>query len=124
MLTFRFTLEFFYFLTVSAYIKDSDTTEIMAGTEVPVEIELQCNYFGIPTPEVRWLKDGQRLDTGNRMTIYSGYTSQVQNLAQSILKIKELKLEDSGSYACEIHNDVPGLFSSVDRKNFVVKVLG
>lgn len=114
----------FYFATVSAYIKDPSTTKVIAGTEVPVDIELQCNYFGIPNPGVHWQKDGQRLDIGNRLTIASGDSSPAQNLEQSILKIKEPRLEDSGSYTCEIHNDVPGLFSSVDRKDFVVTIQG
>ena len=54
-------------------------------------ITIQCHASGIPTPTVKWSKDGKKLSTGDR------YTVQVDG---SLVLISEARLEDSARYTC------------------------
>ncbi|XP_053298089.1 LOW QUALITY PROTEIN: cell adhesion molecule DSCAML1-like [Pleuronectes platessa] len=63
--------------------------EVQAGQS----IELPCTAGGYPSPTVRWLKDGRPLPSDAR------WTRRLTGLT-----ISDLRLEDSGSYACEVTN--------------------
>ena len=49
-------------------------------------LEFKCSLGGVPTPEIRWTKDGLNISNNN------------------ILRIRQAKLEDSGKYTCRANN--------------------
>uniref|UniRef100_A0A6Q2Y4X3 DS cell adhesion molecule like 1 n=1 Tax=Esox lucius TaxID=8010 RepID=A0A6Q2Y4X3_ESOLU len=71
-------------------------------------VELPCMAAGYPSPTVRWLKDGRPLPSDAR------WTRRLTGLT-----ISDLRLEDSGSYACEVTNsfgskEVSGVLNVID----------
>ncbi|CAH3155128.1 unnamed protein product, partial [Pocillopora meandrina] len=49
-------------------------------------LEFKCSLGGVPTPEIRWTKDGLNISNNN------------------ILRIHQARLEDSGKYTCRANN--------------------
>ncbi|XP_039197744.1 Down syndrome cell adhesion molecule-like protein 1 isoform X2 [Crotalus tigris] len=56
-------------------------------------VELPCIASGYPNPAIRWVKDGRPLPTDSR------WTKRITGLT-----ISGLRVEDSGTYICEITN--------------------
>uniref|UniRef100_A0A8C4ZD09 Neurofascin n=1 Tax=Gadus morhua TaxID=8049 RepID=A0A8C4ZD09_GADMO len=55
---------------------------------------LECRYFGSPVPDLRWSKYGQGNLEGHRFRTHSNGT----------LEIKQIRLEDTGTYMCIVTN--------------------
>lgn len=110
----------FFFLQVSASIENDSADEIWASMNS--SIELECNYVGIPHPEVVWLIDGNQLSPSDNHFIIG--TSAKSDLQSTTLRISGLQTGNSGVYSCEVYNGISGLFSSQDRKQFILKVIG
>uniref|UniRef100_A0A8C2ZV88 Neural cell adhesion molecule L1 n=1 Tax=Cyclopterus lumpus TaxID=8103 RepID=A0A8C2ZV88_CYCLU len=55
---------------------------------------LDCRYFGSPVPELRWSKYGQGTLEGNRFKTQGNGT----------LEIKNIQIEDQGTYVCVVSN--------------------
>ena len=65
------------------------SVEVEAG----LSVELACVAAGYPAPSARWLKDGRPLPLdGRRRRGLAGLT------------LSDLRLDDSGAYACEVTN--------------------
>lgn len=105
---------------VSASIQNGSADEILASANTSTELE--CNFVGIPRPEVVWLIDGNRLSPSDNRFIIG--TSAKADLQRTTLRISNLQPEDSAVYSCEVYNGISGLFSSRDRKQFILKVIG
>ncbi|NXF38496.1 DSCL1 protein, partial [Nyctibius bracteatus] len=78
--------------------------EVKAGRLV----ELPCIASGYPNPAVRWMKDGRPLPADSR------WTKRVTGLT-----ISDLRVEDSGTYICEVTNtfgsaEVTGTLTVID----------
>lgn len=56
-------------------------------------VELPCIASGYPNPAVRWIKDGRPLPADSR------WTKRITGLT-----ISDLRVEDSGTYICEVTN--------------------
>lgn len=56
-------------------------------------MELPCIASGYPNPAIRWVKDGRPLPADSR------WTKRITGLM-----ISDLRVEDSGTYICEITN--------------------
>ncbi|XP_070621494.1 cell adhesion molecule DSCAML1 isoform X2 [Erythrolamprus reginae] len=56
-------------------------------------VELPCIASGYPNPAIRWVKDGRPLPADSR------WTKRITGL-----RISDLRVEDSGTYICEITN--------------------
>ncbi|KAM6432341.1 cell adhesion molecule DSCAML1 isoform 7-T7 [Liasis olivaceus] len=56
-------------------------------------VELPCIASGYPNPAIRWIKDGRPLPADSR------WTKRITGLT-----ISDLRVEDSGTYICEITN--------------------
>ncbi|NXW90066.1 DSCL1 protein, partial [Alopecoenas beccarii] len=71
-------------------------------------VELPCIASGYPNPAVRWIKDGRPLPADGR------WTKRITGLA-----ISDLRVEDSGTYICEVTNtfgsaEVTGTLTVID----------
>ena len=79
------------------------------------ETSAVCEWAGSPTPEVTWLKDEEPLDKGelpSRIRIVS------TNDFRSELQIREVTLDDTGDYVCNVSNPVGFAFQ---RKSLDVR---
>ncbi|NXS41569.1 DSCL1 protein, partial [Balaeniceps rex] len=71
-------------------------------------LELPCIASGYPNPAVRWIKDGRPLPADSR------WTKRITGLT-----ISDLRVEDSGTYICEVTNtfgsaEVTGTLTVID----------
>ncbi|NXV70550.1 DSCL1 protein, partial [Atlantisia rogersi] len=71
-------------------------------------VELPCIASGYPNPAVRWIKDGRPLPADSR------WTKRITGLT-----ISDLRVEDSGTYICEVTNtfgsaEVTGTLTVID----------
>ncbi|XP_068096243.1 hemicentin-1 isoform X2 [Hyperolius riggenbachi] len=73
-------------------------------------VTLSCHSYGIPTPTITWLKDG------NQIT-YSGSLETHFLSGGSIMKITRAQLADSGHYMCIASN-----IAGKAQKNFILTI--
>uniref|UniRef100_A0A8B9F7D4 Ig-like domain-containing protein n=1 Tax=Amazona collaria TaxID=241587 RepID=A0A8B9F7D4_9PSIT len=75
--------------SIPTMLDSFQSREVRAGRPV----ELPCIASGYPNPAVRWIKDGRPLPADSR------WTKRITGLS-----ISELRVEDSGTYICEVTN--------------------
>ena len=99
--------------------------------EFTPQIELTCESYGSPQPEVVWLKDGVALQnlTGRRViTTNGGPLSELGNITQSILRLTEVQLSDAGEYTCKANSGtvspIPGITAWTFTFNVTGEILG
>ena len=67
-------------------------------------LELTCEAYGTPSPEVTWLRNGIALQNipGRRAITFEdgGPFGELGNLTQSTLILSEVQLSDAGEYTC------------------------
>ena len=72
--------------------------------EFTLQLELTCEAYGIPPPEVTWIKDGIALQNlpGRRIITAEngGSLGELGNLTRSTLSLTEVQLSDAGEYTC------------------------
>ena len=72
--------------------------------EFTSQLELTCEAYGIPSPEVVWLNDGIALlnvDGKRAITVEDGGPlGDLGNLTRSTLILSEVQLSDAGEYTC------------------------
>nr|DBA18217.1 TPA: hypothetical protein GDO54_016492 [Pyxicephalus adspersus] len=75
-------------------------------------VALQCNAYGIPTPTLTWLKDGNSINYSDSLELHflSG---------GSIMKITRAQLQDSGNYTCLASN-----IEGRAHKTFILDIQG
>ena len=74
-------------------------------------VTFSCDVFGIPTPSLSWLKDGQPLDTTTPTT--SVVFNATDYINSSRLTLSSLTFNDSGEYSCSASNDLVSVESDV-----------
>ncbi|XP_065845343.1 contactin-5-like isoform X2 [Oscarella lobularis] len=79
--------------------------------KIPVgnPLYLPCNFSGVPTPRVKWLKDGSPLSAGSHVSIASS----------GKLTLLRPNISDSGVYTCTIENVV-----AIDSASAVITIQG
>lgn len=75
--------------SIPTMLDSFQSREVKAGRPV----ELPCIASGYPNPAVRWIKDGRPLPSDSR------WTKRITGLT-----ISDLRVEDSGTYICEVTN--------------------
>ena len=70
-----------------------------------------CEWTGSPIPEVTWFKNGEPLD---EETLPSRIRIILTNDFRSELQIREVELDDTGDYVCNVSNLV-GFDYQVER---------
>ena len=72
--------------------------------EFTPELELTCEAYGIPPPDVVWLKDGialQNIPSRRVITVENGGSlGELDNLTRSTLSLSVVELSDAGEYTC------------------------
>ena len=68
---------------------------------------LVCVGYGVPAPEMAWLRDGEVLVNGSRVTVFTEpVEEQGVNFTQTTLEICSLDQEqDAGTYYCRASNE-------------------
>ena len=77
---------------------------MLSLVESTPQLKLTCEAYGIPPPEVSWLKDGialqnlpgRRVITVEDVELFGG----LDNLKWSTLSLSEVQLSDAGEYTC------------------------
>ena len=99
--------------------------------EFTPQIELTCEAYGSPQPEVVWLKDGvalQNLTDRRVITAKGGPLSELRNITQSILRLTEVQLSDAGEYTCRASSGnvapIPGITAWTFTFNVTGEILG
>ncbi|NXT33200.1 DSCL1 protein, partial [Pelecanoides urinatrix] len=90
--------------SIPTMLDSFQSREVRAGRLV----ELPCIASGYPNPAVRWIKDGRPLPADSR------WTKRITGLT-----ISDLRVEDSGTYICEVTNtfgsaEVTGTLTVID----------
>ncbi|NXL64972.1 DSCL1 protein, partial [Chordeiles acutipennis] len=90
--------------SIPTMLDSFQSREVKAGRPV----ELPCIASGYPNPAVRWIKDGRPLPADSR------WTKRITGLT-----ISDLRVEDSGTYICEVTNtfgsaEVTGTLTVID----------
>lgn len=75
--------------SIPSILDGFQSREVKAGQLV----ELPCIASGYPNPAIRWIKDGRPLPADSR------WTKRITGLT-----ISDLRVEDSGTYICEVTN--------------------
>ena len=77
---------------------------ILPLPEFTPQLELTCEAYGIPSPDVVWLHNGIALQniTGRRVITVEdgGSLGKLGNLTRSTLILSEVQLSDAGEYTC------------------------
>uniref|UniRef100_A0ACB8EYT3 Down syndrome cell adhesion molecule-like protein 1 n=1 Tax=Sphaerodactylus townsendi TaxID=933632 RepID=A0ACB8EYT3_9SAUR len=90
--------------SIPAILDGFQSREVKAGQLV----ELPCIASGYPNPAIRWVKDGRPLPADSR------WTKRLTGLT-----ISDLRVEDSGTYICEVTNtfgsaEVTGILAVIE----------
>ncbi|XP_071951646.1 vascular endothelial growth factor receptor 1-like [Antedon mediterranea] len=104
--------------SVVIQVIDKEMPRIITGPEsmeVPKTSEqqqfnLSCSAEGVPTPTIRWLKDGKNIITKNHPSI-KGNT-----IVSNITRSRITSVQDSGRYTCIAENRVARVNASADIK--------
>ena len=102
--------------------------DILSLLESTPLLELTCEAYGSPPPEVVWLKDGIALQSlPDRRIITAedrGSFGQLGNIIRSTLRLSEVQLSDAGEYTCRaiIGNVSP--IPGTTAWTFILKVTG
>ena len=89
-----------YIATAEVVILNEDTTSLEGNMLI-----LTCVGYGVPSPNMMWLKDGVELSNNSRVSIYSTEVDMGGILfVQSTLEICSIEQSDKGLYSCAATN--------------------
>ncbi|KAG4068753.1 hypothetical protein HA402_002444 [Bradysia odoriphaga] len=71
---------------------------------VDYDIELECNVIAFPAPAVLWYKDDVQLNNNDDYGISN--TATVDEITNSVLRVKTIQSHQYGNYYCKANNKV------------------
>ena len=92
------------------------------------EVTFTCEALGFPPAQVGWSKNGTSLSNSSQNTVHSVTEDNgITLLTRSTLTIRDLRLADSGDYACSASNgrtsDTSSFHLSVNGEIYVYILL-
>lgn len=90
---------FFYFLALPTLLHSMKSYQFAVKGKTTI---LTCKGKGNPQPRVKWFKNGQELNTTDRIAL--SLTSAVNKVITSTLTIGSTEYTDSGDYTCLFEN--------------------
>ena len=85
-------------VTITAFNSSSPRLRIMLGEE----LHLECNYTGVPAPNIQWSHDGVLLKNG--VDNASIFINTGVNFSRIV--IVEVDHSDGGTYTCRANNSL------------------
>ena len=102
--------------------------DILSMLESTPLLELTCEAYGAPPPEVVWLKDGIALHSlpGRRIITAEdrGSFGELGNIIRSTLSLSEVQLSDAGEYTCRAITGNVSPIPGTTAWTFMLKVTG
>ena len=96
--------------------------------EFTPQLKLTCEAYGIPSPEVTWLKDDVALQNlpGRRVITVEdgGPFGELGNLTRSTLILSEVQLSDAGEYTCRATSGNVSFIPGTTAWTFMFNVTG
>ena len=96
--------------------------------EFTPQLELTCEAYGAPSPEVVWLKDGIALQNlTNRRVITAedgGSLGDLGRITRSRLILSEVQLSDAGEYTCRATSGNVSPIPGTTARTFTFQVIG
>ena len=96
--------------------------------EFTLLLELTCEAYGTPSPEVTWLRNGIALQNipGIRYFTFEdgGPFGELGNLARSNLILSEVQLSDAGEYTCRAISGNVSPIPGTTAWTFTFEVIG
>ena len=96
--------------------------------EFTPRLELTCEAYGIPSPDVVWLHNGIALQniTGRRVIAVEdgGSLGKLGNLTRSTLILSEVQLSDAGEYTCRATSGNVSPIPGTTAWTFIFQVTG
>ena len=90
-------------ITKISYRRNGSVSQnLLPLREFTPQTELTCEASSSPPPEIIWLKDGIALQNLTERRVIT--TNALENITQSVLKLKEVQLSDAGNYTCRASN--------------------
>ena len=91
-------------------------------------LELTCESYGAPLPEVVWLKDGMLLQSipGRSITTVEdgGTSGELDGITHSTLRLTEIQLSDAGEYTCRANSGNVSPIPGTTAWTFMFEVTG
>ena len=96
--------------------------------EFTPQLELTCEAYGIPSPEVVWLRNGVALQNlpGRRVITVEdgGPFGELGSLTRSTLILSEVQLSDAGEYTCRATSGNVSPIPGTTAWTFIFNVTG
>ena len=96
-------------------MRPADKTENLNRT-----VQFVCSAYGEPTPNIRWYRDGELLNTSSRIRIDINEIDSQTVL--SLLNIQDTVISDGGMYSC-VGENVAGRAESSFIFSIICKLL-
>ena len=101
---------------------------MLSLVEFTPQLELSCEAYGIPPPDVVWLHNGIGLQNlpGRRVIVVEdgGSLGELGNLTRSTLSLSEVQLSDAGEYTCRAISGNVSPIPGTTAWTFIIKVTG
>ena len=101
---------------------------MMSLVEFTPQLELTCEAYGAPSPEVVWLKDGIALQNLTNQRVITaedgGLLDDLGHITRSRLILSEVLLSDAGEYTCRAISGNVSPIPGTTAWTFIMEVTG
>ena len=101
---------------------------MLSLVEFTPQLELTCEAYGAPSPEVVWLKDGIALQNLTNQRVITaedgGLLGDLGRITRSRLILSEVQLSDAGEYTCRAISGNVSPIPGTTAWTFIMEVTG